>query len=198
MIKLFELGENQMADLNKDWISLIPEFRKLLAKDKGGPGDGSGKYKKQAMREFTFIFLMYDFRSPLENYTPEDREEESLKMSGLSKGKMESDGDLWEAIRMYKKLQDNSSKTLQTYRKLKDSTDGLADYIGNMDLYERTETGAKVHSPKEKQEAIIGMPKTMKTLSELEKQVKEEMDGGPGLRGDATKGEDEDYDPDED
>lgn len=192
MIKLFELGENQMAVLNKEWISLIPEFRRLLARDKGGPGDGSGKYKKQATREFTYIFLRYDFRSPLENWDVEEREKESLRMADLERGKMESDGDLWEAIRMYEKLQAEASPTLRTLRRLRTSVDDLTTYIDEMDLRERTENGAKVHSPKEKQEAINGMPRTMKTLDEMETQVRAELTDEIGLRGEATKGFDED------
>lgn len=194
MIKLFEVGDNNMALLNKEWISLIPEFRRLLARDKGGPGDGSGKYKKQAQREFTYIFLRYDFRSPYENYKDDKREEESLRCSGLERGRMESDGDLWEAIRMYKLLQNESSVTLQTYRDLRDSVEDLREYIRDMNLHERTEMGAKVHSPKDKQDAINGMLKTMQTLKFLEDAVQQELSGDSGLRGDATKGQDEDPD----
>lgn len=197
MIKLFELGENSMVNLNKDWISMIPEFRRLLARDKGGPGDGSGKYKKQATRELTYIFLRYDFHSPIENWKDEEREEEALRCSGIERGKMESDGDLWEAIRMYQKLLDESSPTLRVYRELKDSVDDLSSYIHNMNLYERTDTGQKVHAPKEKQDAINGMLKTMKTLKDLEDVVKQELTDGTGLRGEATKGEDEDPDDDD-
>jgi hypothetical protein len=194
MIQLFTVGENSMAELNKAWISLIPEFRRLLARDKGGPMDGSGKYKKQAQREFTYIFLRYDFTSPYENMEELEREVISLQASGMERGRMESDGDLWEAIRMYNKLQETRSVTMQTYRELKESTQDLSTYIRSMDLYERTEQGAKVHSPKEKQDAINGMPKTMLTLKELEEAVKQELSGDPGLRGDATKGYDEDAD----
>lgn len=171
---------------------MVPEFRKLLAKDKGGPGDGSGKYKKHATRQFTYIFLRYDFRSPIENHNEEDRERESLRMSELTPGQVQSDGDLWEAIRVYQALMDKCSPTLRTYRELKESIDDLTDYIRDMDLRERTLTGGKVHSPKDKQEAINGMPKTMQTLSDLERKVKEEMGDDSGLRGGAEKGGDED------
>lgn len=192
MVELFEMGDNYMVELNKKWISTVPELRRLLARDKGGAGDGSGKYKKQAQREFTYIFHMYDFRSPLENYKPKDREVEALKMSELTKGKVQSDGDLWEAIKRYQELLNNCSKSLQTYRILKDSTDDLVEYIKSMDLTERTETGGKVHSPKEKQDAINGMLKTMETLVKLEEMVRQELSGDSGLRGDAEKGYDED------
>lgn len=194
MIKLFELGENSMVQLNKEWISMIPEFKRLLTKDKGGPGDGSGKYKKHATRQFTYIFLRYDFRSPLENYNDEEREIESMRMAELTPGQVQADGDLWDAIRMYQQLLDKCSPTLKTYRDLKDSVDDLTEYIKEMNLRERTAMGAKVHSPKDKQEAINGMPKTMETLTKLELAVKQEMNEDGGMRGDAVKGGDEDPD----
>lgn len=194
MIKLFEIGENNMVQLNKEWISLIPEFRKLLARDKGGPGDGSGKYKKQATREFTYIFMMYDFRSPYENFKHEEREAEALRCSELTKGRVESDGDLWAAIRVYQKLLDNSSKILQSYRKMKGTVDHVSDYLETVDLNERTDTGSKVHSIKEVQDAIKNQPTTIKALAEMEEAVKQELEDGSGLRGDATKGYDEDPD----
>lgn len=196
MIKLFEMGDNNMVTLNKEWISLIPEFRRLLARDKGGPGDGSGKYKKQAQREFTYIFLMYDFRSPFENYPDREREQEALRASELTKGKIESDGDIWAAIRMYEKLMEKVSPTLSSWRKMKTTVQTLEDYLENVDMTERTDTGGKVHSIKEIQDGIKGMPSTHKSLIEMEEQVKKEMMDDSGLRGGATKGGDED--PDED
>ena len=189
MIKLFEVGESNMATLNKEWISMIPEFKRLLTRDKG-----TGKYKTEAQRDFTYIFLRYDFMSPFENYKETDREVEALKCSGMERGKMEADGDLWDAIRMYQRLQNESSVALQTYRDLKTSVEDLREYIRDMNLHERTETGAKVHSPKEKQDAINGMPKTILTLQEMENTVRAELEGNTGLRGDATKGQDEDPD----
>lgn len=196
MIDLFEIGENNMATLNKPWITLIPEFRRLLARDKGGPGDGSGKYKKQAQREFTFIYLMYDFRSPYENWALDKREQQALADAGIERGRMMSDGDLWEAITKYKKLLDEASVSLKSYRKHRNAAEDLDNHIEFMDLNERTATGAKVYSIKEKQEAINGMPKVHDTLRKWEQSVKEELSGDMGLRGDAVKGEDED--PDED
>ena len=196
MTELFDIGENNMATLNKVWLTMIPEFRRLLARDKGGPGDGSGKYKKQAQREFTFIYLMYDFRSPYENWATHLREEQSLKDAGIERGRMMSDGDLWAAISKYKKLLDEASISLKSYRKHKNSAEDLDNYIEHMDLTERTQGGAKVYSVKEKQEAINGMPKVHETLRKWEQSVKEELSGETGLRGEAEKGEDED--PDED
>jgi len=196
MIKLFEMGDNYMVSLNKEWISTIPEFRRLLARDKGGPGDGSGKYKKQATREFTYIFHMYDFRSPFENYAEKEREDEALAISGLTKAKVNSDKDLWAAIEKYQERLANSSKTLQGLRSMKYAIDKMYDYLETIDFTERDEKGALVNNPKTIQAIIKDMPSVSKSLNELEELVKQEMEGEVGLRGDAEKGYDED--PEED
>lgn len=193
MITLFELGDNNMATLNKEWISLIPEFRKLLARDKGGPADGSGKYKKQAMREFTYIYHMYDFRSVLENYTEEEREAQALEWSDLTKGKVASDGDLWDAIRMYQQLMKKVSPSLQSWRSMKLTAKNTDDYLNTVNLNDRTDAGAKIHSIKEIQDGIKGMPEVWKAVVKMERQVQDEI-SGTGLRGDAEKGGDEDPD----
>lgn len=194
MIELFVIGENNMVDLNKVWISTIPEFRALLARDKGGPGDGSGKYKKQARREFTYIYHMYDFRSPYENFKPKEREEEALRCSELTRGKVQSDGALWDAIKVYEQLMANCALSLQTYRKLKATVTNLENYLENVDLNDRTDNGAKVHSIKEVQDAVRNQAATIESLTKLENAIKQEMKGESGMRGDATKGYDEDPD----
>lgn len=197
MHELFVVGDNYIVDLNKAWISTVPEFRRLLTKDKGGPGDGSGKYKKQAQREFTFIYHRYDFRSYTESWKEDKRHEECLRISGLERGKVEADGDLWEAIRQYEKMLHLASITLQAYRDMKEAVQDLTGEIRDMKLSERTEMGAKVYNAADKQKAIIGMGATLKSLSELEQLVKQELSGDTGLRGDAEKGGDEDIDEDD-
>jgi hypothetical protein len=196
MIKLFELAENNMATLNKPWISIIPEFRALLARDKGGPGDGSGKYKKKATREFTFIFLMYDFHSPYEHEPYDRRLELSLDNSGLT-GKqvdLENDEEFQAAVEKYKDMLANSSKTLQRLRSFKAAMDSQDAFLLSIDYNERTINGGLVHNMKTQQEAMVNVPKLMTALQEIENKVKAEMNENIDMRGNAEKGFDEDPD----
>lgn len=194
MIQLFELGDNNMVSLNKVWISTIPQFRRLLARDKGGPGDGSGKYKKQATREFTYIYHLCDFHSPIENKPQKERKRLALEFAGLEEVKVDNDPDLQEAIDLYRDLLGDSSVSLQTYRAMKRTRQAMDASLETRD-YEKTDVnGRLVYDMKKDQESIINMPKVLAALNEMEEKVKQEMMDTFEMRGDAEKGFEEDPD----
>ena len=196
MILLFELGENNMVSLNKDWISTIPQFRKILGRDKGGPGDGSGRYKKQATREFTYMYHLLDFHSPLENYPAEARKRMALEFSNLvgKESDIENDVDLQEAMQLYKELLANSSTSLQTLRAIRQARQSMDEYLQKVNFNERDDKGQLIHSVKQVQDNIIGMPKAQAALDEMENKVKQEMLDNFEMRGGAEKGTEEDPD----
>jgi hypothetical protein len=196
MILLFEVGDNNMATLNKPWITLIPEFRRLLARDKGGPGDGSGKYKKQATREFTYIFHLLDFHSPLENYPKEERKKLALEFADLKATDVDNDPDFQDALARYKDLLDNCSTSLQTLRAMRNARQAMNTYLDSVDFTEKGDKGVLVHSVKQVQDNIIGMPKAQAALDEMEEKVKQEMMDTFEMRGGAEKGAEEDPDND--
>lgn len=199
MILLFELGENNMVSLNKLWISTIPQFRRLLARDKGGPGDGSGKYKKQATREFTYMFHLLDFHSPLENYSKVKRKQMAMEFAGMpdKETELDNDPDLQDAIEMYKELIENSSSSLQTLRAMKYARHAMDEYLETVNFTAKDEQGRLVHSVKIVQDNIIGMPKAQAALDEMEEKVKREMLDTFEMRGGADKGVAEDPDDDD-
>lgn len=199
MILLFELGDNSMVTLNKNWISTVPQFRRLLARDKGGPGDGSGKYKKQATREFTYIFHLLDFHSPLENYGKEARKTMALEFAGMpdKETEIDNDADLQDAIEMYKELLENSSTSLQTLRAMKTARKAMDEYLEAVDFKKVNDRGDLIHSVQQVQNNIIGMPKAQAALDEMEEKVKREMLDTFEMRGGAQKGVGEDPDSDD-
>lgn len=186
MIELFTMGDNYMVTLNKEWISTIPEFRALLARDKGGPTDGSGRFKKQATREFTYIFHLYDFRSPFEKYKEEERIHDVEEMTGVTQKIVDNDPALQDAIVRYKKFVANCSKSIRGLRSLERVIDVMWDSFDSMDpeTIDVTKTQAN----------ITNMPKTLEAMKKLEDLVKQEIEGDTGMRGDAEKGHEEDPD----
>src|SRR5690606_29063145 len=130
MIKfeLFKLDEKDfLVDINKEWISTILEFRKILQRDRGSPGDSQGRKKLQARREFTYIYHMYDYHSKLKNWDENDKHKEALRQSELPQDFVPDD-ELKAAIEIYKKLKiteairssDSVKGTLVTARKVVD------------------------------------------------------------------------------
>ena len=125
MIELFELGENYTVVLNKPGIYTIPEFKLLLNRDKGGVGDATGRFKKKAIRELTYIYHMYDFRSPFENYKDDERVSEIEAMTQITQKDVDEDPELQDAIKRYKQMVDNCSVMLRGLRIMKRSTDKM-------------------------------------------------------------------------
>lgn len=186
MIKLFELGDNYLIDLNKDWISTISEFKDILRRDKGSKGDTQGRAKLQASKEFTYIFHMVDFRSPYENFPVEERKERALADAGITEYQSEDDLII-EALAKYKLLLENSSPTLRLLRAVKSSMLPLERYF-------ETFTPLMPNDIKDHIANIKNMPAMQKALVEFEDQVKLESLEEGAIRGQAEKGWKEDPD----
>ena len=197
MIKLFELGDNNMVTLNKPWISLVPEFRALLARDKGSAGDGSGKYKKKATREFTLIYLLEDFHSPYEEEEYERRLQFSLEASQITPDKwqdMQTDEEFMYALTKYQDMVAHSSVSLQTLRDMKASKLAMNKFLRNINFADETNSGGLKYDIRKIQDTITNMPKLEMAIQEMEEKVRLEINETLDMRGDAEKGVREDPD----
>lgn len=200
MIKLFELGDNNMVTLNKPWISLVPELRALLARDKGSAGDGSGKYKKKATREFTAIFMLEDYHSPYESEPYNRRLQFALEASGISEDKwkeMQSDEEFMIALLKYRDMVLHSSTSLQTLRDMVSAKLSMNKFLRTINFSDETNAGGLKYDIKKIQDAIINMPKLEHAIAEMEEKVKMEINDTLDMRGGAEKGVEEDPDPDD-
>lgn len=92
-------------------LRLIPEYRILIAKDKD-------RFKKQALKEFAYIYFMYDYKSPYFIYEEEEREAKVRKECGLPKD-WKIDSKLKNAINKYLELQE--TPTIKSLKAIKDS-----------------------------------------------------------------------------
>jgi len=178
---LFKYEDNKVVvDLE---LKIIPEFRSLIAYDKD-------RYKKNALKEFAYIYFMYDYKSPYVNFSEEDRHKKLIK-------ELELDSDwvvhktLQKAIDKYIELQETPTvKTLKVTReglltaskvigKLKQVIDKSLENISEenddmTDILNNVEKLLKISSE---------LPKTVNTLQQLEKKVKEEQVGESKIRG---------------
>ena len=62
VIKLFLFKDGNLV-INKTEILTVPEFRTILTRDRGSVGDHDGRKKKQAFKEFSYIYHMADVNS---------------------------------------------------------------------------------------------------------------------------------------
>lgn len=199
MQELFTVGENGMVELNKPWIQLVPEFRALTARDKGGSGDGSGRYKKKATREFTFIFHMLDYKSPLEN-NPLERENLARQFATLDEEdvkKLRADEEFMAAYERYEKFIETQSTKLSSLRSLKIAKARMDHHIETVDFSAETNSGALKYDMNKIQASMLNMPKLDAAIHDMEVAVRHELGDTADMRGGAQKGLQEDPDDDD-
>lgn len=174
-MELFTLDSNLLVVLNKEWIQLHEPFKKILMRDKGNNFPPyEGRHKKQAQAEFTYIYLVYDYRSNLSNYPLEERIIQAKRDSNLNPD-WNPDQDLLIAIDRYKELQETRSlKLLSAAHKKVDNMIRLLDADDSeLDLAQMTEA---IKAMKEIKNLI-------NSLKELESMVKKELSDAGNTRG---------------
>jgi len=189
-MKLFEIDENNEVKLNKPWILLIPEFEAILKKDKGSKGDSGGRLKRQARKEFTYIYFFNDFNSPIRDWEDVERHKEAMYYAGIT----EVDDIVAIASKKYEELAMKAARSLRTYRALLKMLDAMDSYFENLDMTKTsTRTGELVNSPDKVAATVQKMDKMYDSIKSFARRVEEELkEGGTGIRGTAIKGENED------
>jgi hypothetical protein len=190
-MKLFEIDSTtaQVA-INKAWIVLIPEFKVLYTRDKT-PITGGQRIRKRAIKEFTFIYFMADFSSPLRDWEPSERRKEALLYATLTEEDIDKPIDL--AIKKYEELILACTRSLRTYKallKLQDATDA---YFESIDFTELTKQGELKHDLSKIRTSVKGLDEMYDAIAKFEKRVEKDLEGNAtGIRGTAVKGEMED------
>ncbi len=132
--KLFSIKDGDII-INKVEILTIPIFTKILRRDKGSDGDHDGRKKRQAFREFAYIYHMADIKAlPNRNgYGRKEANEYSKEAAGLD-DKWIADVDIKQAIKAYEKEQESLPRNtilelIKTYRLIPKITGKLRNAI---------------------------------------------------------------------
>ena len=162
--------------LNSADLALIDEFRTLIKRD-----------KERADREFTYIYLAIDWKSPYSNYSEQERHEAALKDAHITEEEW-NDPLFRAACRKYRALQE-SNRYVRLLKSAELVTDKITDYFNNVDLEERNEnTGAYVNKVSDIQKAMENAAKQIETLKMIESLVKKEITEQSQIRAGATEG----------
>lgn len=217
-MELFILGKDFLVELDKEWISTVKEFKVILLRDKGTKGDTQARKKLQAQKEFTFIYNYCDYRSKFINFSEKDRLKYALKNAELPEDlDIFKDRELADAIEVYKTLQ--LTPSLKLLKSLKEGmhtghrvVDRIIYYLNKkLDEIEADPDSLKevvknvggknvivdpIREIEQKLDTIMDisnkLPRTLKSISELEDEVTKELADAPNLRGKAIKGARED------
>ncbi len=179
---------NECVVLNREGILLTKEFAALMDEERNKTKlDKTGKSKERAFREFTYIFLFFDWESPFFNEQEQERHLMAMDSSQLTD--LEFEDSLFKAAcAKYDAIQ-NSSKSMSLLRAAMMAVDTLIYYLQHIDVNERSPVDGK---PIFKAKDLIGEIKNCKdviiSLQELERQVKKELEPDSGLRGGVEAG----------
>jgi len=180
--------EDYRLELNKPELLLIKEFAELftLKYNSGVEGDKDGRKRLKAFRAFTYIYLVYDWKSPYSEYSDKEKIDAAMEDSKLTQKDLD-DELLTAAIIKYRSLLETRSLKL-----LADAycmIDELRLYFRTTSLQERDmETGKPIHSAKEAMANLAALGKTVEGLQQLEFMVKKEQEKEKGVRAGASKG----------
>ena len=169
-------------------LVLIEEFRKLLEPERNKcKEDPSGLNHLRADREFTYIYLAIDWKSPYANYSNQEKHEAALKDAHISEEEW-NNPEFRAACRKYVSIQD-SNRYVRLLQAAQEVTDKIIDYFNNIDLEERDEqTGKYVNKVSDIQKAMKEAADQIETLKQIEALVKKELTEQSQIRGGAVEG----------
>ena len=162
--------------LNSADLVLIDEFKTIIKRD-----------KERADREFTYIYLAIDWKSPYSNYSEQERHEAALKDAHITEEEW-NDPLFRAACRKYRALQE-ANRYVRLLKSAELVTDKITDYFNNVDLEERNDnTGAYINKVSDVQKAMENAAKQIETLKMIESLVKKEITEQSQIRAGATEG----------
>ena len=170
-------------DFSDSRILLIKEFKALLDSTRNkSKSDPKGEIKERAQKEFTFMFLYLDWESPYFKYPEEDRQQAAFDDSELTEEQM-NDPEFIEACKKYNELQDK----IQELRLLKGcmlTIESIIYYLEHIDVNERNPNDGKpIYKTKDVIMEIKNARELIKTVRDLEKEVKEGVSDESSVRG---------------
>jgi hypothetical protein len=157
------------------------EFETLFTRDK------TDSYKERAFREFKYIFLMLDWRSPYADYNEHDRHASAREDSALTEEEWQ-DLDFRAACRKYKELQESALewRLLQSAKKV---VNEFIIYFNSVDPSERDlVTGKPIFKVKDIMTEVSGLSKVMEEIKTLEYQYKKQSEAPKANRAGIEEG----------
>jgi hypothetical protein len=168
---LFDYKDHKIV-LNPDAIA-IPPFRKLWDRDKS-------KTKHKATQELTYIYFMYDFKSPYNIYQENDRKSRVMGDYMKDPG-WKPDAAVKVAIDEYNDFQRTySMRFLESARGLADK---LSSYFDEVDFHATDESGKLLYSAKDAVSNLKQVGDVIESLDKVEEKVRTEVDSKSKIRG---------------
>lgn len=188
-IFIFDNSTNTLR-INEYSILLIKEFADLWdIKRNKCKEDKTGKERLLAFKEFTYIYLSLDYKSPYFSYLEQDKHYAALVDSGLESEHIKNP-EFIAAYNKYKEIQE-SDPILSLIKIAHRTLYKTQVFLDSIDYTELDEMQRPLYKPKSVIEDIGSIAKMRNSLIELEEQHKKRLVAQSKLRGDAEPGFDE-------
>lgn len=168
-------------------IAEIEEFRALIRRDRGSPGDSQGRSKQRAARELAYIYHLNSHDSPYANYAPDIRREHIVRDLFPLDWNWSPDEILEAAEAKYRELTKTHLIRLLDAANL--AVIKLTQYFENVSFEpQRIERDGQVFFEEaDKAKEVIGnlgnMPKVIASLRTLREEVEREQSESARLKG---------------
>lgn len=181
-------NELNQVEINTEEILLIKEFADLFTTSRNKTKeDPTGVGKTRAYREFTYIWLMLDWKSPYADYPEQLRHKDVIVDAGLTEEEY-NDPLFRAACRKYRELQE-SSLTIKMFQAAQNTVIKFIDYFNSIDPQERDPaTGKPIFKVKDIMTEVKGLAEVNANLKDLEAQVKREQEPDSEVFGDVEGG----------
>ena len=185
---VFDNAENKLT-IEEYSVLFIKEFKDLwdVARNKCKE-DKSGKLRLRAYREFTYIYLVLDFKSPYFQYLEKDKHEAALDDSGLCEDDLKDELFL-AAYHKYQEIQE-ADPILSLIKTAYKTLHKMQVFLDNIDFNNDIDAdGRPLYKPKDVIADIKSISEIRKQLQELEATHKRDLaESGNSIRGGAELG----------
>lgn len=168
-------------------ILLVKEFAKLWEPKRNiTKEDKKGELRSRAYKEFTYIYLVLDFKSPYFKYLERDKHEAALADSGLTEADLK-DADFLAAYHKYQELQE-ADPILSLIKTAYHTIYKMRVHLDNIDFSEVDGDGKPIYKPKDVIGDLTSISKIRSELQALEEMHKTNQEAEAKVRGDVALG----------
>ena len=160
--------------INEYGILFVKEFKTLWDPERNKcKEDPKGLKRLRAWKEFKYIWLMIDWKSPYQQYLEQERHLAALEDSGLTDDEW-NDPDFRAACRKYQEIKD-SSRILSLIKTAYRTLEKMRVSLDNIDFEERDNNLKPIFKPKDVLADIASIGTMADKLKELELSYKKDL-----------------------
>lgn len=168
-------------------ILLVKEFAKLWEPERNKcKEDKKGEQRIRAFKEFTYIYLVLDFKSPYFKYLERDKHEAALADSGLTEDDLK-DEDFIAAYHKYQEMQE-ADPILSLIKTAYHTIYKMRVHLDSIDFSEIDADGKPIYKPKDVIGDLTSISKIRAELQTLEELHKTNQEAAAKVRGDVPLG----------